>query len=294
MGSKEKNIKNEIYDKTEPENIDNLSETLRKFADLNLTIQNSIDVTAFSNMFPNFQPIIDSMMEANKVLTKYILDDSNSLINNIISSIDFSAFDDIYKDIAIIYLINGFYPYRKSYIDFEKLLNSKNPKNCLSKLVKIDIIEKKQEILNFFSKHERIINEVYSLYEKKEYRLCVLSLINIISIISNEKYNKVDFIDRKGIRKRLFENNVMEENEKNYLLLSPYIDEEIFVKSNKILVSYRNTPEDYKKIPYNRHAILHGYSQNFGNEINCLRYFSILINTFEILEKISETKTNEK
>ena len=46
--------------------------------------------------------------------------------------------------------------------------------------------------------------------------------------------------------------------------------------------------EKYLDIPFNRNAILHGYSKKFGNEVNCLRWFSVLFNTMEITQKIVE------
>ena len=70
--------------------------------------------------------------------------------------------------------------------------------------------------------------------------------------------------------------------ETNYLLFSQYINDEHLKLANVLIQNHRNDLEEYLKIPFNRNAILHGYSKRFGTKANCLRWFSALFNTLEI------------
>ena len=76
------------------------------------------------------------------------------------------------------------------------------------------------------------------------------------------------------------------------MLFASYINDEILLSNNKLIKNCQSNPAEYLNIPYNRNAILHGYSKKFGSEANCLRWFSVLINTMEISEEI--IKTEEK
>ena len=82
----------------------------------------------------------------------------------------------------------------------------------------------------------------------------------------------------------------MKDKETNYLLLSQYIKDDDLISANVLIQSRRGNPIEYEEIPFNRHAILHGYSKRFGNEANCLRWFSVLFNTMEISIKLIETE----
>ena len=117
-------------------------------------------------------------------------------------------------------------------------------------------------------------------------------MINIVSIINNSQFKNIDFTQKDRIREKLLEKQIMKEKETNYLLFSPYINDNELSSSNTLIRSYRNNPSEYLKFPFNRNAILHGYSKKFGSEVNCLRWFSVLINTMQITEKMDEFENN--
>lgn len=251
------------------------------------------------------RPMIESSKQISQMVqplsksTKEIVDNYSvimkgiqPLLTNIFAELDFSEFDKIYKTISIDYLNNGFYPslyYGKSTI--LKLTTTKSRKNKIY-IIKEGVITSlpkcKSKLKNIFPQYTSIINEIYKLYDKKKYRLCILSIINLISIIFNETFEHKDFIEKFDINKKLIADNIMKEKEKNYLLFAPYINDDELVENNKIIQNHKKHPENYQNIPYCRNAISHGYSIKFGNNINCLRWFSVLINTLNILEKYSE------
>jgi hypothetical protein len=114
----------------------------------------------------------------------------------------------------------------------------------------------------------------------------------LISIINNSQFEYIDFTEKNKIRQKLLEKNIMKDKETNYMIFSPYIEDDDLVSANVLIHSYQLTPKEYLKIPFNRHAILHGYSKKFGNEQNCLRWFSVLFNTMEISIKINGLEKN--
>lgn len=246
---------------------------------------------------------IEAMIEPLSELTKSIIEMYEPIINNTSSSItkifekiDWSKFDLIYKEIALKYLSNGFYPYRNTEIKYEEVLNS-NSKIKQVKIIKhgirIDILKNKKELLIIYPQYKHIIKEIYNLYEKHNYRLCILSLINLISIINNTQFEYIDFTEKDRVRKKLLEKEIMKDKETNYLLFSQYINDDDLKLANVLIQNHRNDPEEYLKIPFNRNAILHGYSKRFGTEVNCLRWFSVLFNTLEISIKLLEAENNK-
>ena len=72
----------------------------------------------------------------------------------------------------------------------------------------------------------------------------------------------------------------MKENENRYMIFIPIIDND----SNIIPKSFQKHPEEYKKYSFNRNAIIHGYVDDYDNELNCLRWFSVLYNTMDIIK----------
>ena len=72
------------------------------------------------------------------------------------------------------------------------------------------------------------------------------------------------------------------------MIFSPYIEDDDLVSANVLIQNHRSNPQKYLDVPFNRNAILHGYSKKFGTEQYCLRWFSVLFNTMEISIKISE------
>ena len=238
--------------------------------------------------------MIEPLTEFSKKITELY----NPIIKNILENItkifekiDFSTLDFIYKEIAIKYLSNGFYPYKNTNIKHEELLDTKNKIKQIKIIkdgVKLDIKSHKKLLLSFYPSYKKEINEIYRLYKDRNYRLCILSLINLISIINNSQLEYLDFTQRNKVRNKLLEKQIMKDKETNYLLFSQYIEDDDLINTNQLLISYKDEPRKYNNIPYNRNAILHGYSKKFGTEANCLRWFSVLFNTLEISEKFNE------
>ena len=246
--------------------------------------------------------MINAMIEPLSKLAKSITEMYEPIINNISSNItrifekiDWSQFDLIYKEIALKYLSNGFYPYRNTEIKYEEILNTNSrikQVKIIKDGIKIDISKNKKELLIIYPQYKREIKEIYQLYTKHNYRLCILSLINLISIINNSQFEYIDFTEKDRVRNKLLEKQIMKDKETNYLLFSQYINDNDLISANVLIQSHRNNPIEYLDIPFNRHAILHGYSKRFGNEANCLRWFSVLFNTMEISIKLIETENS--
>ena len=243
---------------------------------------------------------LKEMVKPLTEMTKSIIEAYNPIINSSFSSIteifkkiDWSQYDLIFKEIAIRYLSNGFYPYKNTFIEYEELLNTRNQTKQIKIIkegIRIDIKKNKKILLDIYPEHKKIINEIYKLYGQCRYRLCILSMINLISIINNNQFEYIDFTEKYKVRNKLLEKQIMKEKETNYLLFSQYIKDDDLIKANIILKDCRENPEEYLKIPYNRNAILHGYSKKFGSEINCLRWFSVLNNMAEISQKFKNVE----
>jgi hypothetical protein len=268
-----------------------LIDTIKPIADYNLKIAKICAEEILQK-----QKTIETMIEplsamAKKIIETYepILYNTGSIITEVFEKIDWSQYDLIYKEIAIKYLSNGFYPYRDTKVTFENLVNTNNDKKLIKIIkdgVKIDIINNKNNLVLIYPQYKKEIKEIYKLYKNHSYRLCILSIINLVSVINNQQFEYIDFTQRKEIRKKLLEKQIMREKETNYLLFSPYINDEVLKNENILLKNCNNKdymhPKEYCKIPFNRNAILHGYVEKFGNETNCLRWFSVLFNTMEI------------
>lgn len=241
-----------------------------------------------------FTSVIEPLTELSKKIIELcnpIIKSISENITKIFEKIDFTAFDFIYKEIAIKHLSNGFYPYKNTNIGFEKLVDTKNKikqTKIIKNGVKSDIKSHKKLLLSFYPSYKKEIDEIYRLYKDRNYRLCILSLINLISIINNILLKHLDFTQRNKVRNKLLEKHIMKDKETNYLLFSQYIEDNDLINSNQLLISYKEEPKKYSNIPYNRNAILHGYSKKFGTEANCLRWFSVLFNTLEISEKFNK------
>ena len=252
----------------------------------------------YINQTMQSQKLFTSMIEPLTEFSKKIIEFYNPIMKNIsenitkiFEKIDFSALDFIYKEIAIKYLSNGFYPYRNTNIKYEELIGTKSIRKqvkIIKEGVKLDIKSHKKLLVSFYPCYKKEINETYKLYKDRNYRLCILSLINLISIINNTQLEYLDFTQRNKVRNKLLEKQIMKDKETNYLLFSQYIEDDDLINANQLLISYKDEPEKYNNISYNRNAILHGYSKKFGTEANCLRWFSVLFNTLEISEKFNE------
>ena len=274
-----------------------LIDAIKPIAEYNLKI-----AKIYTDEIMKQERMINAMIEPLSKLAKSITEMYEPIINSISSNItrifekiDWSKFDLIYKEIALKYLSNGFYPYRNTEIKYEEILNTNSrikQVKIIKDGIKIDILKNKKELLIIYPQYKREIKEIYQLYAKHNYRLCILSLINLISIINNSQFEYIDFTEKDRVRNKLLEKQIMKDKETNYLLFSQYINDDDLISANVLIQSHRNNPIEYLDIPFNRHAILHGYSKKFGNEANCLRWFSVLFNTMEISIKLIETENS--
>ena len=268
-----------------------LNEALKPIVEESLNITKLL-YEQLPDISKKFEVMIEPIVKKTKEIITYydpIVKASMGKITELFKSIDWSKFDLIFKEIAIIHLLNGFYPYRHNQIEYNSLLDTASREKqtkIIREGLELDVKIKKKELILIYPEHKKYINEIYKLYGQKNYRLCILSLINLISIINNSQFTYMDFTEKDRIRGKLLENQIMNEKETNYILFSPYIEDQTLKSANLLTKNYSDTPEKYLKIPYNRNAIMHGYSANFGKKINCLRWFSVLFNSMEITQKI--------
>ncbi len=247
--------------------MDSLSKSISDFLRQYIDMFNSID----------FEKYITSLT---------IFDD----IKSIIKDIDFQKIEDGYKTQMKRILLCGFYPARYiRRLTIKEIADAKNDGELVS-ILSNQIIKNmdsyKNDFIILFPKYKNIIDEVYDLYKKNKYRLCILSLINICSLIFNKTFINTDPFEKNATLQKLKEANVVEENENRYMIFLPVMDKE----SNIISKSFYKNPEDYKKHSYNRNAIIHGYVDDYDNELNCLRWFSVLYNILDIIKEFLDKK----
>ena len=160
-------------------------------------------------------------------------------------------------------------------------------------MVELDALSSKNGILKVLPNYKKEINEIYGLYKQHRYRLCILSIINIISTIFNSNFDNLDFTEVNVNKLKKYK--ILNDKNQKYFIFIPYmIDVNESDKKNyknKILVNARYNR--YKDLPYNRNAILHGYYNDFGNPENCLRWFSVLMNTVDIIKMYNNIKEGE-
>lgn len=204
---------------------------------------------------------------------------------------DFSKIDEAFKITCLKLLQHGYYPNRNMSLSITKINtinNSKKINDFVCQLLREQINTNKKRTISILSNHRQVVTEIFKLYDKKRYRLCILSIINLLSIIYNGNFDNIDFTESR-LKDKLIALNLLDETKANYYLFAPYLFDK---NSNKILANFRNNPEKYKKYPYCRNAILHGYSKRFGNQRNCLRWFSVLFNTVDLIEKFEKIKNS--
>jgi len=240
---------------------------------------------SLNNISKRFKEQLNGMMEISKVWTDQIEPFSKeyqkAIINSlkIFKSIDFKDFDEKVKKSCSIMLENGFYPYYILDMSVCNKINDKNVNKLMSEYVSNDFEYYRNRILETFSKYKTIIYEIFRLYKNKKYRLCVLSQINFLSIIFNEAFHNHDFSDKK-MKEEIKQSKSYDENKMNYVLYYPYMyDENNLIKSYR---NYKDVCERYKKYNYNRNSICHGYNNLFATRINCIRYFSVMMNATDL------------
>lgn len=189
-----------------------------------------------------------------------------------INGFNFSVIDDYIYNTCNIILKQGFYPYLDMNISVA-FINTLKKKSDINKelcfLLESDIKRLKSKMLKVFKNHKNIINNIYKLYYKYEYRACILMIINLLNILYNDIYRYIGLDDEK-VKMRLLDIGMFNNNQKNFIEFSPYI-----LDNNYILKSDKN---------YNLFNISRGYSDKYATKINTLRYFSVLLNTMNLFE----------
>lgn len=250
-----------------------------------IVAKNIPDTLTFSD---KLKEIINPLIEANRIWTQ------NLEVRNPFKelNLDFSKIEKNTRIGCEKMLSNGFYPYKKigtsTCLTIVNLDDVNEIEKVLSEDIEFYVGNLKNTIIKNFNNYSKELNEIYELYNNEKYRLCILSLINTLSQIFNNNFEHCDFTETDEIMLKNY--NIMSFSNEEYYQFMPYCI--IYDNSNKkrkkyyntLLCSCRNKKEEYKKIPYNRNAILHGYSKDFGNKINCLRWFSVLLNANDIFE----------
>lgn len=239
--------------------------------------------------------VIDNMSKAMENSPIYRIE---RIINIILKDAQFDEFlkysSTIRNNIKVL-LENGFYPYNgiESFIDMDVKIDE---------LIQYEISDIKEKINNIdiffpiFNDYKDIIYEIKELYDSHKYRLCILSQINLVSQVYNYNF---DYKDIKQCNEKVFkEKGIMTDDNKNFYEFMPFLLDEkksqkicnkIYIPkkyNNSIEKNYHGDGEKYQNIPYNRNAIIHGYSKNFGTEENCLRWFSVMLNMLDICIKL--------
>ena len=224
--------------------------------------------------------LINNISELTKSIYKIWSEEYEKIIfkaKDAFSSLNFDKIDKDIKDRCVFLVENGFYTYSRMPCYFEKNIDS------VCEMIEIDVLNDKNYMYKILPEYKKNITEIYGLFKQHRYRLCILSLINIISIIFNSNFNNLDFTEINVDKLKEFK--ILNDSNQEYFVFLPYVIDANANKKNyknKILVCSRENK--YKDIPYNRNAILHGYSRDFGNIENCLRWFTVLFNTVDILE----------
>lgn len=268
--------------------MNDLSENLKKIKKQSLEISNIVTKN-MSDTLPfldKLKEIINPLLEAQKVW-----EDNYTLRNPFKDfNIDFSKIEKNTRIGCEKMLSRGFYPFKRmgtsTCLSIIKMEDEVEIEKILCENVEYYISLLKNNILTTFSDYSCYINEVYELYNSNNYRLCILSLINILSQIFNKSFEYKDFTETDEIVLKNY--NIMNLTNEEYYQFMPYCivcDRNKHRKyNNTILSNHRTQKEKYLEYPYNRNAILHGYSNEFGTKANCLRWFSVLLNTNDIFE----------
>ena len=135
-----------------------LIDAIKPIAEYNLKI-----AKIYTNEIMKQERMINAMIEPLSKLAKSITEMYEPIINNISSNItrifekiDWSQFDLIYKEIALKYLSNGFYPYRNTEIKYEEILNTNSrikQVKIIKDGIKIDISKNKKELLIIYPQY---------------------------------------------------------------------------------------------------------------------------------------------
>ncbi len=263
-------------------------------SELKTTVDNAYNT--INAIAKSLQPIIDKMKESARILAEHSIK-------------------------------LGFYPCNRfslHKLEFIELRTSEEEVEYISNKIRELLTEDyMNEISGFFCKEK--IMKVYHDYQNKDYETVILNLIIILNSIFNERLDCVSTeqiediyrvcnniltgvqLPNKSIRKKqkdvdwekIIKIHKKEGFEKYaYYIFAPYYYTDInknplFKNCYKADKPTSIIKKEYKSIPYNRNAIIHGYVEDYGTEINCLRWFSVLINTYEMFKLLEELRVNE-
>lgn len=251
------------------------------------------------------QPFIERsrlLMDTIKPLTKSIINyqheyfdnlNFSNVISEVFKNFDWNETYRIYKQTAIEYLNFGYYP---SFIclecgqEFISIKSNNKRKKLINNIIETNLPLFVKKFKINFPKYKREINEIYKLYKLKKYRLCTLSIINLSSVISNETFDKTDFTEtgKNGrLEAKLRARITINKKEISYIIFSPYLNDKEFCDANTLKYNYREIPENYIKYPYNRNAIIHGYTKKINKEI-CFRWISVIMSLYDVIIKYIE------
>ena len=176
------------------------------------------------------------------------------------------------------------------------------------------------EVSKYFNKKK--ILKCYELYNSKDYESCILNLIVIINQIFIEEFNcssesinqlydeincnisifnvelETKYMSRKKAYDDRHKDNLLVKHrlysfeDSAYYIFAPYYN---YARDNTLFKTCYSNKEEYKKIPYNRNGIIHGFVDDYGSRANCLRWFSVIINTYEMIILYRQmTKSSKK
>ena len=175
------------------------------------------------------------------------------------------------------------------------------------------------EVSKYFNKKD--ILKCYSLYNSKDYESCILNLIVIINQIFinefgcsaeaiNQLYDEINcntsilnvefetkYLNRKKAYNDKHKDNLVLKHrlysfeDCAYYIFAPYYN---YTKDNTLFKTCYSNEKEYRKIPYNRNGIMHGFVDNYGTRENCLRWFSVIINTYELIVLYREMMESAK
>lgn len=221
----------------------------------------TIDISLYNNLIIEISNLYRNIgNEVNFSNIKYI------------EAFNFDIIDDYIYNTCNIMLENGFYPYidMNTSISFINTLKKKSEiSEYLCSLVEIDMKRLKSKMLKVFTPYKSIINNIYKLYYRNEYRACILMIINLLNILFNDIYKYVG-LDNDKVKNKLISIGMYNNNQKNFFELSPYI-----LDNNYILKKDKN---------YNLFIISMGYNDKYASKINALRYMSVLLNTMDLFD----------
>ena len=246
--------------------------------------------TSMNKLMESLKPLMDSIKESAKILAQHSVD-------------------------------LGFYPSNKFSLYKTEFINLKNKDEeitYLCKKIKELLTDEYIKELNRYFNKPKII-EIYDDYCNEKYDDAILKMItlklestsseeikeierkfnNIVTGVELPKNNnKKNNIEYDKIKKLHQEEGF--EKYAYYIFAPYYYSDKDNSNNNTLFCNYRKCndsvrKEKYKVIPYNRNAIMHGYInfEEFGNEENCLRWFSVLINTYELFKLLEELNVSE-